>query len=118
MEGTEKRPTSSSSSKEEKETIFPPVNPIITKNFLVVDTLYENAPYSNLPIPGPDGMCMDLSQTNLSSIPQDLVNELPEDCRKALKVAQEREEQWLNTFGSEARDTARRAPIVDKGIIL
>lgn len=118
MEGTDGEHPASLSSEKENDTIFPPVNPIITKNFLVVDTVYENPSYSGFGIPGPDGSSMDLAQNNLSSIPQHLIDELPEDCRLALEVAQEKERGWMDTFGTESRDGSRRQPIIDKGIIL
>ena len=105
---------------EPKDTIFPPVKPIITNNFLVLDTLFQNAAYSNLCIPGPDGSDMDRPFTlnTPSSISQDLIDELPEDCRKALGLAREREANWKGQWKTESEDAMRRRPIIDKGMIL
>lgn len=103
---------------ENSDTIFPPIKPIITKNFLVVDTVYENPRFSGFGIPGPDGSSMDLSSNSLSSIPDSIKDELPEGCRRALEVALEREKGWKSAWGTEAQDGARRQPTIDKGMIL
>ena len=102
----------------QSNTIFAPVRLEITRQYLVVDTVLENARYSNLGLPGPDGDCMDLGYKGISGIPDDIKDELPEDCRRALEEAIEKEKKWKTTWGSEATDSLRRPPIIDKGVIM
>jgi chromatin structure-remodeling complex protein RSC7 len=88
-------------------TIFPPVKPIVSRNFLVVDTVFESPSYSGMGIPGPDGDALDVGTNGLSTIGGDILAELPADCRRALEEAKEREMQWKSKWGSEHRDGAR-----------
>ncbi len=98
-------------------SIFTPVKPIYSRNFMIVDTVYESAPASNLGVPGPDGEFHDFGFNGLSSISDDLKAELPEECRVALEEALEKEMQWKNRWGSEGQSGHRMAPIIDKGVV-
>ena len=40
---------------EHVESIFTPIKPIYSRNYMIVDTVYETAPASNIGVPGPDG---------------------------------------------------------------
>jgi chromatin structure-remodeling complex protein RSC7 len=99
------------------QTIFTPVKPIYSKNFMIVDTVYESAPASNLGVPGPDGDAYDLGFNGLSSVPDDIKAELSPECLKAFEEALAKEKQWKNKWGTEAQSTLRRAPIIDKGVV-
>jgi chromatin structure-remodeling complex protein RSC7 len=98
-------------------TIFPPVKPIYSRNYMIVDTVYESAPSTNYGFPGPDGDVQDLGLNGLASVSDDIKAELPPECLKAFEHALEKEMQWKNTWGTEMSDTARRAPVIDKGVI-
>jgi len=100
------------------DTIFPPVPAVVARNFLVVDTVYESAPHSHLGIPGPDGEEMDIGYNGLSGVGEEIRELLPAECRRAFEEAVERERRWKGRWGTEERDGARRAPIIDKGMIL
>jgi len=101
-----------------EETIFTPVKPIYSRNYMIVDTVYESAPSTNYGIPGPDGDTYDLGFNGLSSVSDDIKADLPPECLKAFEEALEKEMQWKNKWGSESTDTARKAPVIDKGVIM
>lgn len=84
---------------------------------MIVDTVYESAPASNLGVPGPDGDFHDFGFNGLSNISDDIKAELPEDCRQAFEEALQKEMQWKNRWGSEGHSGHRRAPIIDKGVV-
>ena len=48
----------------------------------------------------------------------DIKAELPPECLKAFEEALAKEQQWKSKWGSEGKDTMRRAPIIDKGLIM
>jgi chromatin structure-remodeling complex protein RSC7 len=98
-------------------SIFTPVKPIHSRHFLVVDTLYENPMSSQLGVPGPDGDAHDIGFNGLASIPDDIRNELPAECRKAFDEALAKELNWKTKWGTESKDSMRKAPIIDKGLI-
>jgi chromatin structure-remodeling complex protein RSC7 len=101
----------------EEKSIFPPVKPIYSKNFMIVDTVYQSAPSVNLGVPGPDGDAYDLGFNGLSSVPEAIRVELPPECRKAFEDALEKEMQWKNKWGTEGQFAHRRAPVIDKGMV-
>lgn len=86
---------------------FSPVSDVIARNFLVTDTYFENPPLPNMGVPGPDGDVEDLGPNGLSTVSQDLLEELPEECRAAFEEAQEAELGWKRKWGHEQRDGAR-----------
>jgi len=100
------------------ESIFTPVNPVYTRNYLIVDTLYETPPNGlTSGIPGPDGNSYDMGFNGLSSIPEDIRNLLPDDCKQAFEAALRDELEWKNKFGTESRDGARASTIINKGFM-
>jgi chromatin structure-remodeling complex protein RSC7 len=99
------------------QTIFTPVKPIYSRNFMIIDTVYNSAPSSHLGVPGPDGDAHDIGFNGLSSIPDDVKAELPADCLKAFEQALEKETQWKAQWGTESSSTLRRAPAIDKGVV-
>ncbi len=88
-------------------TIFPPVPPHITRNYLVVDTVYQSPPMSGLGIPGPDGDTFDVGPTGLPIVSQEILDELPPECRKAFEEAKAVEKKWKETWGTETQDGHR-----------
>ncbi|KFY64212.1 hypothetical protein V497_01796 [Pseudogymnoascus sp. VKM F-4516 (FW-969)] len=111
-------PSPSSDPSASADTIFPPVPPQLARNFLIVDTVYENASHSNLGIPGPDGEGMDLGYSGLGGVGEDIKELLPEECRVAFERAVERERVWKGGWGTEEQDARRGRLVIDKGVIL
>lgn len=99
-------------------SIFAPVKPIYSRNFLIVDTVYENPPYSMLGVPGPDSNKFDIGFNGLTGVSEDILSELPPECRKAFDDALVKEKEWKSQWGTESVDAKRKAPIIDKGLIM
>ena len=104
--------------KEDSESMFPPVKPIYSRNYMIVDTVYESSPSSNYGVPGPDGDAYDLGFNGLASVSNDIKSELPPECLVAFEEALEKEMQWKTKWGTESSDSNRKAPAIDKGLIL
>ena len=94
-------------SKPKSNTIFPPVKPVVSRNFMVVDTVFESPPYNGMGVPGPDGDAFDVGPNGISGISDDILAELPPDCRAAFDEAKSRELQWKSRWGSEKEDGMR-----------
>ncbi|KAK5169503.1 chromatin structure-remodeling complex subunit RSC7 [Saxophila tyrrhenica] len=90
-------------------TLFHPVPAVITRNFTVIDTTYTAPPLSHTGYPGPDGHTADPASgsNGLSNIPGELVDELPEDCRRAFEEARRTEVQWKRGWGTEGESGLR-----------
>lgn len=106
---------------------YPPINPIYSRNYLIVDTYMETAPSPNYGVPGPDGAGWDLGpglggnvegMSGLCGVSQEILDTLPEDCRKAFEEEREKERMWKGRWKTESVDGARRDVKVDKGLIL
>ncbi len=102
---------------DESRTIFLPVDPLVSRNFRVVDTIFESAPSSLYGLPGPDGDELDVGFNGLSSVPEDIKAELPPDCLKAFEEALAREKEWKSRWGTETQNGLRRPLKIDKGVI-
>lgn len=89
--------------------IFSPLPSIITRNFLVVDTIFQSPPISGLGIPGPDGDAVDVGANGLPDVSDDILADLPLECRQALEDAKDKERQWKQHWGREVEDGARGA---------
>lgn len=108
--------SSSQTDANEASTIFAPVPPIVSRNYMVVDTVFESAPRPNLGVPGPDGEFFDMGFNGLSAVSDDVKAELPPECLAAFEEALAAEKEWKNRWGSETTDGLRRAPKIDKGV--
>jgi chromatin structure-remodeling complex protein RSC7 len=95
------------SPKKEINGIFPAIPSIISRNFLVMDTRFESPPISGLGIPGPDGDVIDVGPNGLPDVSDEILAELPPECRQGLEEAKEKERQWKEHWGSETEDGAR-----------
>jgi chromatin structure-remodeling complex protein RSC7 len=87
---------------EEEEYRLPHLDPVYSRNFRIHDFAMEASPDSNLVPPG-----MEWDENSLSSIPTEILDELPLDCLEALKQAQSRESEWRDKWKSEKRDGLR-----------
>jgi len=87
--------------------MFSPLPPIITRNFLVVDTHFSSPPISGVGLPGPDGPVLDVGPIGLPDASEDILTELPPECRTAFEEAKSKEEMWKNSWGTEVEDGAR-----------
>lgn len=111
-------------------TIFPPVKPSISRNFLIMDTHLETPPAGVAPtaydvpfrtsqVDYESSASADFlsSFKGLRAVPDDIRDLLPEECRQAFDSAREKEETWFSRWGNEADVTSRREPVVDKAIV-
>ena len=90
-------------------TSFSAVPPVVSRNFTVVDTAMVGPPVSGAGYPGPDGLLEDPTSgpNGLGSISDDVVNELPADCRKAFEEARAVELAWKRRWGTETQSGFR-----------
>lgn len=102
--GITTNPESTSAIEHEKPTIFTPIPPVISNNFTILDTVFSAPPISGAGYPGPDGHVEDFTSgpNGLSSVPDDLVDELPADCRRAFDAARNIQDRWRSEWGAEA----------------
>lgn len=99
-------------------SIFAPVKPIYSKNYMIIDTVYESAPSSNLGVPGGDMYTTDVGFNGLANVPDDVKAELSPECLAAFEKTLEKELEWKNRWSSEKKDAQRRQPIIDKGLVV
>lgn len=88
-------------------TRFGDVTHLVSRNFLVTDILYKTPSVPSNLIPGPDGDLMDVGINGLSTIPHDILSELPAECREAFEEAKTEELSWKHQWGSEHCDGKR-----------
>ena len=94
-------------SAQQHDTIFPKVPDVYTRKFMVSDTYYETAPTSTFGYPGPDEAMLDVGPLGLSHVLEDVIAELPVDCRQAFHKAKEEETSWKNKWRAEGSSDAR-----------
>jgi chromatin structure-remodeling complex protein RSC7 len=90
-----------------RSTIFNAVPPVVARNFMVTDTVFESPALSGAGLPGVDGMALDVGANGLPSAAPEILELLPEDCREALLREKEREAEWKGQWTSEAADGMR-----------
>lgn len=90
-----------------EDSIFPPVPPIVARNFLVTDLHYISPSLSGLGVPGPDRAFHDVGPNGLADISEDVLAELPPECRQAFEKAKNCETEWKDTWHTETVDGAR-----------
>jgi chromatin structure-remodeling complex protein RSC7 len=75
----------------------------------VVDTSFIAPALTTGGYPGPDGPVQDPTSgsNGLSTIPDELIAELPEDCRREFERAREEERLWKEQWGNEGRSGCR-----------
>jgi chromatin structure-remodeling complex protein RSC7 len=122
----------STSQQQPKSTVFPALNPSISRNFLVMDTHLETPPAGispavyDLPFRG-DRSNLDYQISaeadflapfrGLNAVSEEIRALLPEECRIAFDEAREREREWLAKRANEKEATSRKDPVVDKAVV-
>ncbi|KAI1126274.1 hypothetical protein F5Y10DRAFT_215252 [Nemania abortiva] len=98
---------------------FPPLDPRIPRNFTVIDTYMETPPtgiastvYERHEVPA-----FLAEFQGLGAVSNDILDELPPECREAFDKALGKEKEWKATWGSERTMTHRRDPIIDAAIV-
>ena len=81
---------------------FAKLEPVYTKNFRIHDLWLESAPSTNMALPG-----LSTAGPKLASIPTDILDELPSDCRQAFDQAAVQEMQWRSQWLNESEDGQR-----------
>ena len=95
------------SAEESSQTIFDSVPDVVTRNFLVTDTVFEMPPTAGLGIPGRDSDALDVGANGLPQIDEETLTLLPPDCRAALLGAKQKEAEWKERWKSESEDGHR-----------
>ncbi len=80
------------------DTIFSSVPPALARNFFITDTYYLSPPQSGLGIPGPDEAVLDIDPEGLTHVHEEVIAELPEECRRAFDAARSQEAKWKATW--------------------
>lgn len=80
---------------------------IVRRNYLVVDKVYQNPPFSGLGIPGPDGDFCDVGPNGLPSVDDEDLERMEPNARAAFLKAKESESEWKNQWQSEHVDGKR-----------
>lgn len=84
------------------ESIFPKLDPVYPRNFMIHDVHFESAPDSGMVVPGTS-----VDTKTLASIADDILEELPPECRQAFDEARTRETEWRSQWSTEATDGRR-----------
>ncbi|KAI2629466.1 hypothetical protein GGS21DRAFT_226410 [Xylaria nigripes] len=100
-------------------THFPPLDPRISRNFTVIDTYMETPPAGISPVAYEprEAPAFLADFQGLGAVPNDVLDELPPECREAFEKALVKEQAWKKAWGSEHNMTHRRFPIVDAAIV-
>lgn len=110
--------------------VFPPIQPIIPRNFLVADTVMETPPSGISPaayeVPfrtAPADYKVSYQGDflapfrGLHAVSKEIRDLLPEECRKHFDEAVGREDEWFSRWGDERDTKSRREPLIDKHIV-
>lgn len=81
---------------------FRKLDPVYPRNFMIHDVYLKSAPDSKL---GPPGL--DHDPLSLSSLPSDILDELPANCRQAFEEAKNSEIAWRSQWSTEIADGKR-----------
>lgn len=108
--GTDPDAMDISSTFSDRPTIFHPVPHSVSRTFTVIDTVFSSPPLSGTGYPGPDGSIMDATSgsNGLSSIANEVVEELPPECREAFERERAKERGWKGSWGCERVSGSRR----------
>ncbi|KAI2621813.1 chromatin remodelling complex Rsc7/Swp82 subunit-domain-containing protein [Hypoxylon sp. NC1633] len=98
---------------------FPPLDPKIPRNFKVIDTHMETPPtgLSSAAYEQREAPDFLAEFQGLGAVSQDILDELPPECREAFNEALEKENAWKASRGTESTMAHRRAPTIDAAIV-
>lgn len=85
-----------------EEERLPRLDPVYGRNFRIHDLCLESAPESWFATAGPDA-----EDAGLSSVPANILEELPADCFHAFEEARAREVEWREKWHTEQQDGLR-----------
>lgn len=124
------RPDTNTDTTSTSSTTFPALPPIVPRNFLVTDTTMETPPAGIAPaaydVPFRTSPADYRASyrgdplapfRGLGSVPREVRDLLPEECRRAFDAAARREGDWFARWGDEATTKSRREPLIDKHIV-
>ncbi len=100
-------PRHANDSDQTTSSIFSGVPPVLTRKFMISDTYYESPLTSTLGYPGPDEAVLDVGAPGLTHVSEEVLAELPEECRQAFDKARAEEKDWKGKWSSEDDDHAR-----------
>ncbi|KAM7216349.1 Chromatin remodelling complex Rsc7/Swp82 subunit domain containing protein [Rhypophila decipiens] len=116
-----------------KSTIFPPLKPSISRNFLVTDIHLETPPAGvapssyEVPFRTSSASARDRQLSSrqdfmapfrgLDAVPEEIRELLPENCRTAFEKAVGNETKWFEKWGDEKETMCRREPVIDKAVV-
>lgn len=122
--------TSSSSTTSSDSPVFPALPAIVPRNFLVADTVMETPPAGIAPaayeVPFRTSPADYRASyrgdflapfRGLGSVPREVRDLLPEECRRGFDEAVSREGDWFARWGDEGAAKSRREPLIDKHIV-
>jgi chromatin structure-remodeling complex protein RSC7 len=90
-----------------EQSIFRPLSNVIARNFVVTDVVSVSPPISGFAVPGSNSMGFDVGANGLPDVTPEILEDLPEDCRKALLEAKAAERQWTSQWSTEKQDGMR-----------
>lgn len=80
---------------------------VVRRNYLVVDKVFQNPPFSGLGIPGPDGDFCDVGPNGLPVLSDEDLERMEPESRQAFLKAKKSESEWKNQWQSEQADGKR-----------
>jgi chromatin structure-remodeling complex protein RSC7 len=113
-------------------TMFPPIQPQMSRNFYITDTYLETPPTGISPasyeLPfrtaadARDRRASDRADLlapfrGLGAVSNEIRDLLPEECKGAFDEARRNEMEWHAKWGPEAESTSRKEPVIDKAIV-
>jgi chromatin structure-remodeling complex protein RSC7 len=120
MEDTTETSGPATSKPDAPNTVFSSLPAIFARNFSIEDIYYESPQDTARGIPGPDGDMHDLGHNGFVSaskdekpalqVGEDILAELPPECREAYIEAAAREWEWKSRWRGQERD-GYRAPL-------
>lgn len=126
----EQVPSPAATNPEHGTRVFPVLQPIVSRNFLVADTIMETppagiaaaayeVPFRTSP---PDYQASYRGDflapfRGLGSVSKEIRDLLPEECRGQFDQAVKREGEWFGRWGDEKDTKSRRELAIDKHIV-
>lgn len=109
---------------------FPHLDPKIPRNFLITDIRMEmpssgiapaayDVPFRTAPAYRQTSAQADFLAAfqGLTSVPDEIQELLPEECRKSFDAAVTQEDEWFARWGDEKTVKSRGQPLIDKDIM-